>query len=65
MLELSSNQRKQMTITEIINEGLRLGQEKVGTSKVQARRLELNLTDEEANHLWENFHFARGLAFQN
>ncbi len=49
---------------EIINEGIRLGQAMVGTSTVQAKRLELNLTDDQAEVLWANFHQARDKAYR-
>ena len=53
-----------MNTQEIINEGIKLGQAMVGTSEVQARRVELNLTDEQAEVLWANFHQARDKAYR-
>ena len=43
----------------LIAEGTKLGQAMAGTSQVQARRLELNLTDQEAEILWATFHQVR------
>jgi len=53
-----------MNTQEIINEGIKLGQAMVGTSEVQAKRVELNLTDEQAEVLWANFHQARDKAYR-
>ena len=48
----------------IINEATKLGQAMAGTSEVQAKRLELGLTDEQAEVLWSNFHQARDEAYR-
>ena len=48
----------------IINEAIKLGQAIAGTSEVQAKRLELGLTDEQALVLWTNFHQARDEAYR-
>ena len=48
----------------IINEAIKLGQAMAGTSEVQAKRLELALTDEQAEVLWSNFHQARDEAYR-
>ena len=52
------------SIQEIINEAIKLGEALAGTSKVQAKRVELNLTDEQARIFWSAFHQARDLAYR-
>ena len=53
-----------MNIEEVIEEGIKLGEAMAGTSEVQAKRLELGLTDEQAELFWFNFHLARELAYR-
>ena len=55
---------KEMTHQEAINEGIKLGQALAGTDEVQARREELNLTDELAETFWWAFHNERALTYK-
>jgi len=60
----TTTKEETMKIQEIINEGIKLGEALAGTSEVQARRIELNLTDEQAAEFWTAFHEARDKAYR-
>ena len=53
-----------LTNQEIINEGTKLGQQLAGTGEVQDRRIELNLTDAEAEVFWWAFHNERAVTYR-
>ena len=63
-METNTTKGNSMTNQEIINEGIKLGEALAGTSEVQAKRVELNLTDEQAAEFWTAFHQARDKAYR-
>ena len=63
-MEQTNTKGKSMNTQEIINEATKLGEALAGTSEVQAKRLELNLTDEQAEIFWTTFHQARDKAYR-